>query len=64
MLAWVWDRATTQVESHVSQMASINEEVKEVSRSVLAVQSDVNSLKGLRGQVQTLQEDMLQKGMK
>jgi len=57
-MAWVWERGTRQVDTHVTQLQGLAEESRENARALQALQGDVNALKGLRGQIQTLQEDL------
>ena len=56
--SWLWERATNNVEMYTARIQELSERSVKAEGQLTAVQADVNALKGLRGQIQTLQEDV------
>ncbi|CAK0768033.1 hypothetical protein CCP3SC1_510024 [Gammaproteobacteria bacterium] len=65
VFSWVWEKTTTKAELLIDRIAAIEDEIKTNRNTNATLQSEINSIKSIKGQVMTIQSDMeslMQKG--
>jgi hypothetical protein len=55
---WLWERATNNVETYTLRIQDLSDQSIKAGAAMANVQTDLNSLKSMRGQIATLQEDV------
>ena len=58
VFSWVWDRTSSKAESVMENVKKLEDDVKENKLTHLNFKSEIDGIKGLRGQVMTLQSDV------
>jgi chaperonin cofactor prefoldin len=56
--SWLWERATNNVETYTLRIQELSDQSIKANAAMANLQADVTSLKSIRGQVATLQEDV------
>lgn len=58
VVAWLWEGAASKATQHIEMVGALKGEVKDLQTSSMQLQNDINLTKALRGQIQTLQDDI------
>lgn len=58
IFGWVWDKTTSKAESLFNRVSVLEDAIKDNKNLYSNLQSELNSIKSIRGQVMTMQSDV------
>lgn len=58
VFSWVWDKTSSKAESVIENVRKLEDDVKENKTVHINFKSEIDSVKGLKGQIMTLQSDV------